>query len=51
MILIGAILLIIGLVATIKLLWIVGLILIVVGIALELLGRSGRPVGGRSHWY
>jgi Family of unknown function (DUF6131) len=51
MILIGAILLIIGLIAGIYLLWVIGLILIAIGIVFALMGRSGRPVGGRSHWY
>jgi hypothetical protein len=50
-ILIGAILFIIGLIAGIYLLWVVGLLLLVVGVVMALLGRSGRPVGGRSHWF
>lgn len=28
-----------------------GVILIVVGIVLSLMGRVGRPVGGRRYWY
>jgi hypothetical protein len=50
-ILIGAILFVIGLIASIYLLWVVGLILLVIGVVMALLGRSGRPVGGRSHWF
>jgi len=51
MILLGAILFVIGLIASIYILWVVGLILLAIGVVLALLGRSGRPVGGRSHWY
>ncbi len=29
----------------------VGIILLIVGVVLALLGRSGRAVGGRNHWY
>jgi cell division protein FtsW (lipid II flippase) len=51
MIVLGVILLIIGFIAKISILWIIGLILVVVGAVLALMGRSGRQVGGRSHWY
>lgn len=51
MILVGAILFIIGLIAHISWLWVIGLILLIVGVVLAVMGRSGRPVGGRSHWY
>ena len=51
MILLGAILFVIGLIASIYILWVVGLILLAIGVVFALLGRSGRPVGGRSHWY
>jgi hypothetical protein len=50
-IILGIILAIIGFVLGFGLLWIVGIILIVVGLCLLLAGRSGRMVGGRSHWY
>jgi hypothetical protein len=47
----GVILLIIGFVASIPILWTVGIILVVVGLILELLGAAGRAVGGRRHYY
>jgi hypothetical protein len=31
--------------------WVIGIILIVVGIILLLLGRFGHPIGGRRYWY
>jgi len=51
MIILGVILLIAGFVFGINLLWTLGLILIVVGVVLMLLGRTGRAVGGRAHYY
>lgn len=51
MIVLGLILLIIGFVATIPVLWTIGIILVVVGLVLELLGATGRAVGGRRHYY
>jgi len=54
MIVLGIILLLIGLLVntTISgLLTTVGVILIVVGVVLWVVGRSGRRIGGRSHWY
>ena len=51
MIILGLILLIIGFVAAIPVLWTLGLILVVIGIALELLGALGHAIGGRRHYY
>jgi hypothetical protein len=51
MIILGIILLIIGFVASIPILWTLGIILIVVGAVLYLLGSMGRAVGGRRHYY
>lgn len=51
MIILGAILLIIGFVASISILWTIGLVLIVVGLVLAVVGRTGRKVGGRAHWF
>ena len=51
MIILGAILLILGLLFNIYLLWIVGVILLVVGAVFWLLGSMGRPIGGRRVWY
>jgi hypothetical protein len=50
-IVLGLILLIIGFVASIPILWTVGIILVVVGAVLELLGATGRAVGGRRHYF
>jgi hypothetical protein len=51
MIVLGVILLIIGFIATIPILWTVGIILLIVGLVLEVLGSTGRAVGGRRHYY
>jgi hypothetical protein len=51
MIILGIILLVIGLVAAIHILWILGLIALVVGAGLALAGAAGRAVGGRKHYY
>jgi hypothetical protein len=50
-IILGLILLIIGYVAGISLLYYIGGILLIVGVVLLVLGRTGRAVGGRPHWY
>jgi len=50
-IILGIILLIIGFVASIPILWTIGIILVVIGVAFELLGMAGRAVGGRRHYY
>ena len=51
MIIIGAILLILGLVAGLGVLWTIGIILLVIGVALWLLGSLGHAVGGRNHYW
>lgn len=51
MIVLGAILLIIGLLVGISLLTTVGGVLIVVGAVLWVLGTTGRKVGGRKHYF
>ena len=51
MIILGIILLIAGFVLKISILWTIGLILLVVGVVLMLMGRMGRAVGGRRHYY
>jgi VIT1/CCC1 family predicted Fe2+/Mn2+ transporter len=50
-IILGAILMILGLVFGIPILWTVGIVLLVVGLVLMLLGRGGRQIGGRAHYY
>lgn len=51
MIILGIILLIIGFVASIPVLWTIGIILVVIGAILAVLGATGRAVGGRKHWF
>jgi len=51
MIILGVVLLVIGFLANISILWTIGIILVVVGAVLALVGRSGRKVGGRAHWF
>ncbi|AEN14196.1 MULTISPECIES: DUF6131 family protein [unclassified Streptomyces] len=51
MIIVGAILLVIGLVAGIGFLWTIGIILLVIGAALWLLGTLGHAIGGRRHYW
>jgi hypothetical protein len=52
LIILGVILLIVGLlVDSLGILVTIGLILIAVGVVLALLGRTGRAIGGRKHWF
>lgn len=51
MIILGVILLIIGFVAKIQIIWILGIIAVVIGAILAIAGGLGRAVGGRKHWF
>ncbi len=51
MIVLGIVLLIAGFLFKISILWTIGILLLVVGVALMLMGRMGRAVGGRRHYY
>jgi hypothetical protein len=51
MIILGLALLIIGFIASIPILWTIGIIVLVVGLILALLGTVGHAVGGRRHYY
>jgi hypothetical protein len=51
MIIIGVILLIIGFVTGIAIVWTIGIIATVIGLALALLGALGHAVGGRRHYW
>lgn len=51
MITLGIILIILSLFANIGALQSLGMLLIVVGVILALLGGSGKPVGGRRHYW
>mgnify|MGYP000176494844 CR=1 FL=1 len=51
MIILGLILFLIGVLASIPILQTIGIVLLVVGLVLLLVGRSGRSIGGRKHWF
>jgi hypothetical protein len=51
MIVLGAILLILGLIFGINILWTIGIVLMVIGAVFWILGATGRAVGGRKVWY
>jgi hypothetical protein len=51
MIVLGIVLLLIGFLAGIPILWTIGVVLLVVGLIFELMGSTGRSVGGRRHYY
>ena len=51
MIVLGAVLLILGLIFGINILWTIGVILIVIGAIFWIQGSVGRPIGGRRVWY
>ncbi|MFI5617873.1 DUF6131 family protein [Streptomyces sp. NPDC051567] len=51
MIVLGVILLIVGWVASISILWTIGIILVVIGAVLWIAGSLGHAVGGRRHYW
>lgn len=51
MIILGVVLLIIGFLVKIAILWTIGIVVLVVGLALALLGAVGRGVAGRRHYW
>jgi len=51
MIILGIILLLIGFVANVAILWSIGILLVLIGLAFVVLGGMGRAVGGRRHYY
>ncbi len=51
MILLGIVLMVVGFVATIPVFWTIGIVLLIIGIVLELMGRTGHAVAGRRHYY
>jgi fatty acid desaturase len=51
MIILGIVLLIIGFVVGIPILWTIGVILLLIGLALWVLGSIGHQVGGRRHYF
>jgi hypothetical protein len=51
MIVLGIILLIVGYLLAVPILWTIGVILVVVGLALWILGSLGHAVGGCRHFF
>jgi len=51
MIVIGIVLLVAGFLLGIAILWTLGVIVLVIGLILLLLGRTGHGVRGRSHYW
>ena len=51
MIILGLILLVIGFMTGISVVWTIGTIILIVGLALWLLGALGHAVGGRRHFF
>jgi hypothetical protein len=51
MIILGIILLVLGYILGFQILYYLGGILLVVGVVLLVMGRTGRAVGGRSHYF
>jgi hypothetical protein len=50
-IILGIVIVVAGFLFKISLLWTIGLILVVIGLVLMVMGRMGRAVGGRRHYY
>jgi uncharacterized membrane protein HdeD (DUF308 family) len=50
-IILGLILLVVGYFTGISLLYYLGGLLLIIGVVLLVLGRTGRAVGGRSNWF
>jgi hypothetical protein len=51
MIVLGAVLLIVGLLVSVPVLWTIGVVLVVIGLLLNLTGRVHAPYGGGRYWY
>ncbi len=47
----GLILLLIGFVLAIKILWTIGVIVLIIGLVLWAMGAAGHAVGGRKHYF
>jgi hypothetical protein len=50
-IVLGVILLVVGFIVGIPVLYTIGIVLAIAGVALAVLGGTGRRIGGRAHWY
>jgi hypothetical protein len=47
----GLVLMLIGFVTGITMLWTIGVVVLIIGLALWILGSLGHAVGGRRHYY
>jgi hypothetical protein len=47
----GFVLIVLGLLLRIPVLWYVGIVVVIIGGLLLILGMTGRPVGGRRHYW
>ena len=50
-IVLGVILLLLGLLLSVPVLWVIGLVLVIVGAVLWIAGTAGHEIGGRRHYY
>jgi hypothetical protein len=51
MIFLGVVLLVIGFLASVPIIWTLGIIAVVVGAILAIAGTAGHAIGGRSHYW
>jgi Family of unknown function (DUF6131) len=51
LIILGIVCLVLGAIFNLGILWVIGAILVVVGLIFWILGALGRAVGGRRHYY
>ena len=51
MIILGVVLLVIGFIAKLPIIWMLGIIAVVIGAVLAIAGGVGHAVGGRRHYY
>jgi len=51
MIVVGLLLLLVGFVTKVSILWTLGVVVLIVGLALMVLGAVGHAVGGRRHYF
>jgi hypothetical protein len=51
MIILGIILLLLGLLLSVPVLWVIGIVLVAVGAILWIAGTAGHEIGGRRHYY
>ncbi len=51
MITLGLVLMVLGLLVGAPILWTLGIVVLLAGLILLLLGRTGRQVGGRAHYW